>query len=555
MHDRTTRSNIPCSISLYRSKKVTKSTCSNAALVIALFASLCIHSVTTLAQTGTATMNGTVQATTVQANTITGLNTNGTLTVDGTTYTKVNQVLAANPFFAGTINYLNLPQTNIWDTDPILNTASIGQPAVSVVIPGCSSGTNRDSAASPLAHQKVTVQLVEYDNLGNSVWASVNTTGSTGLSTTDCVSVATPTQLGGNFTWMAFASSCADSNMQCSGPYYLQISINGQVSFTDFSNPQLFNFTTSGYARCATNSPNTVINAAWECGATPPPSNPGLVMQNIRINLQGGTYSTAVPVTVPSNGAITGVARHATQIQMDPTFPKGIPCPMEPYGIPVSGGALTANQQITVQYAYLDRAGNSLNVTCASMPTTLPPAPATCSSGKCQYQYLNPSPPLIVAPWHANMRQWSSLSGLQTGGSRITDCDGTNYPATCSNPTSVWVMCGLAGETCGTHKNVSAVTGSAYPNFFPSGVSACSTVGSSFVDDPVGGPGVRWLCIMKGQNWSAGTVNAGTEVWDNTTHAFHEQLKTPSCTAANPSPTFSSAFAGVVIPAEMAVCG
>lgn len=523
MHSAATRCNILFNYLYSSLERACKPIWESIVFSIVLFGLLWLQSLTAFAQAGTATMNGTVQATTVKANTITGLNTNGILTVDGITYATVNDALAANPSFSGTINYPS--PTLAIATDPLLNPASIVPGGgINVGFTTC-IGTHDSNATVPV-NNYVTVQVVEYDGVGNSNGAAA--TSAKALISNQCISVNPPVQLGASFTWGVFAAACTTLTLgQCSGPYFLQEDSTGLVIENSFANSVVFNFTTSSYppsnpGACATSAGSLV---PFECGATPVPFNPGLLMQNVRINLQGGNFSTAVPITVPANGALTGVARHATQIQMDPTFPKGIPCPMEPYGIPSpsAGGSLTANQQITVQFMYLDGAGGTLAPVCASMPTTLPPAPATCSaSGSCQYQYLNPSPPLVTAPWHKSMRVWASLTGGVTGGSRIIECNGDALTNPCPNdPPSVWVMCGLAADgACGMHKNVSAMTGASFP-FTTAGL--CTSPGSTVQPDG----DVLWLCVMKGADWQ-GTHHypPGQEIWDPGTLAYWEALDT-----------------------------
>lgn len=472
---------------------------------------------------------------------------NGNYFVDGVTYANAGAVYASNPSgLAGPLIIPNPTGSLLLPADPFLNTATVSAPQITLLSNANCGNVATDARLA--AGNVITAEFAYYDATGHEILSATTTSAASDATGTQCYQVQFPGIILGAAAYSVFAGTCASP-----GPcatLSLQISSNQKTQIVTTASNK-WNLTTSAYANCA-NGANNINNnggsaANWMCGALPIAANPGLHVTNTTVKFQAGVYRSAVPVTIAGNGGLYGMAQKTTVFQLDATAPNGIPTPIDPYGVLTTSTTNNKNTQLTLQYAYTDGAGGASNIIGLSQPVTMQPFPPQCDgvivTANCTVTAVNPSPPLIFGAWLPSMRQWESQTGGQAGGSRITDCNLSSGTSVCLNPTSVWTMCGKAGEACGTTPNFSGSTGTTYP--FAS--NSCATAGTSFIDDG----GIRWLCILKGVAWDnnggAGHVYAaGAEVWDNTNGVFQEQLVGATCTGnVGAAPTFRAAFAAV----------
>lgn len=471
-------------------------------------------------------------------NTFNVSNFNGSVFVDGIIYTTPGAIYAAYPNgLPGPLTIPNPTGTLLLPVDPFTNTATVVAPQITLLSNANCGNVATDARLS--VGNVITAEFAYYDSTGHEILGPATTSAVSDGTGTQCYQTQFPGVILGAAGYSLFAGQCASPG-PCS-TLSLQISSNQKTVITTTAATVKWNLTSSAYANCA-NGANNINNnggsaANWMCGALPIPANPGLHVTNTTIILQSGVYRSAVPVTVAGNGGMHGEAQKATVFQLDATAPNGIPTPIDPYGVLTTSTTNNKNTQLTLQYAYTDAAAGTSQIIGLSQPVTIMPFPPQCdgviATANCTVTAVNPSPPFIPGAWLPSMRQWESQAGGQFGGSRITDCNLSSGTAVCPNPTNIWVMCGKAGEACGTTPNFSGSTGTSFPTF------TCATAGTSFTDDGQ----IRWLCIFKGAAVAAIGYALGAEVWDNGNQAFQEQIGA-TCTSLG-APGFRAAFAAV----------
>ena len=455
---------------------------------------------------------------------------NTAVVVDGNQYQTVNQVYSQYPNgIPGAIFLTNSSPTSniVFLTDPFTNTFPLNAPTVTLLPTASCGGVATDARLA--TGSVMTVQLRGLDTIGNWIAAPAVTSAAGDATGTQCLQVTSPVAMLGLAAWRVYAGICGSPG-PCTTFFLLQTS-DGLTTIQTFGGGgKKFNVTSSAYANCATTGGNIGNNGgpttAWECGAQPIPTHPGLHVAGQSLYLGQGIFETKVPITYDGNGIFKGLAQNATTLKLHAAAPNGIPVPMEPYGGLVTGGGGTANNQLAVQYAYTDGAtGTDLPIG-VSMQTIFPLFPPT---GTWQVNVVNPAPPLLQVPWQPNMKVWpSSTVDSRQGGSRITDGQ---------NPRAIWVMCGAAGVSCNGagpfFTNASA---------WPGTGSSCATPGTTQINDG----DARWLCLYKGLTISATSFNFSDELWDNATTAFWIEVLSPNCTSAGSAAVFTGKAFGAL---------